>query len=740
MNKGKKLFALCVSAMLLMGTMPAMALANNDDTTNATTKATTSQADDATGKSLQSVPNTGKAQSDFVVDNNGVLTAYHGVGGDVVIPKSIGGVQVTKIATNTFADFTSITTITIPNSVTYISSDAFANCTGITEYIFMCNTAPVIENTSIYKKGFTAAVIFYVDGASGFNTGLWANFDYNCIPLSTRDTFSEFNYYYNNGKVTITGYKGSKTNVIIPEGTHHIVYVSDSVTGLTIPKTVESIDEQNYKHLTNLNMADDNTNFYNDKQNGILYSSDKTKLLFYLRSNTATNFNVPSTATYIGSGAFANNNYLESVTIENNITAMYESAFYNCSKLKEVEAPISLLLNYSHAGFRYFEKCKSLSKVTMAGNAPNRDEIINVNGNNCLKEDVFNISDDVFETEYPNLTLYYNLTATGYTTPVWMDFPCYPVGTTPNPPTPPTTPPTEEPTPPTTEKPTPPTEKPTPPAPSVPKLNTSIVNGAPGGKIVSRIVLPGDTKGFEYKFVWSYNNWAKWGVISDFSSRNPVSFKPVRSGKYDIYVDIKDRNGNITTMSNKFDITLDKASDAKVSTTNTTAGKPVTIEGSSTGMNAQYKFVWSRNNWENGNWGVFREFSTNNKYTFTPTKAGTYEFFVDVKDSYGNITTKKQVVTVKPNFTPTLDLSSKKPAVNNKIVMNANASGKTEGLQYKFVWSYNNWQKWGVSKNFSKDTAASFMPKWPGKYEMYVDVMDKDGNVITQSKVINISK
>lgn len=77
-------------------------------------------------------------QGDFVVIG-GVLYAYQGPGGDVVIPSTV-----TEIGENAFCyrnennviefepDNTSITSITIPNSVTKIGMQAFWSCTGLT--------------------------------------------------------------------------------------------------------------------------------------------------------------------------------------------------------------------------------------------------------------------------------------------------------------------------------------------------------------------------------------------------------------------------------------------------------------------------------------------------------------------------------------------------------------------------------------------------------------------------------
>jgi formylglycine-generating enzyme required for sulfatase activity len=63
--------------------------------------------------------------------NNGevTITGYTGTGGNVEIPATIGGVAVTGIGNEAFKNITSITNLTLPNSLTAIGQKAFEGCT-----------------------------------------------------------------------------------------------------------------------------------------------------------------------------------------------------------------------------------------------------------------------------------------------------------------------------------------------------------------------------------------------------------------------------------------------------------------------------------------------------------------------------------------------------------------------------------------------------------------------------------
>jgi len=104
--------------------------------------------------------------------NNGAITisGYIGDGNSLVIPSTIADLPVVAIGDSVFFG-SSLTSITIPNSVVSIGYSVFANCAALKSVFFAGNvpittTAPSFDETEFqYDNG---AIVYYLPGTTGW--------------------------------------------------------------------------------------------------------------------------------------------------------------------------------------------------------------------------------------------------------------------------------------------------------------------------------------------------------------------------------------------------------------------------------------------------------------------------------------------------------------------------------------------------------------------------------------------
>lgn len=273
-------------------------------------------------------------------------------------------------------------------------------------------------------------------------------------------------------------------------------------------------------------------------------------------------------------------------------------------------------------------------------------------------------------------------------------------------------------------------------------LNTSLEEPqTKGSDIELSVDIEGNSTALQYKFVWMKNNWSEWGVLRDFSKDNNVIWSPESVGEYTLIVNVKDSTGAVKTKSFSYTIInkewqyegieLDKTIAQQVGTDITIT--PV-VSGETDGL--LYKYVWQKDSW--AKWGVIKEFSNQSKIVWSAEEAGTYYIHVDVKEKDGsNLKTQIVKIVVLPGVWKvsglSYDLESPQSA-GKEILINAEITGNTTGLEYKYVWQKNNWESWGIIKPMNAVSSVIWTPEENGEYTIYMDVKDKSGQSTTYSE------
>lgn len=181
--------------------------------------------------------------------------------------------------------------------------------------------------------------------------------------------------------------------------------------------------------------------------------------------------------------------------------------------------------------------------------------------------------------------------------------------------------------------------------------------GRAGTSINIGVNVVGKTDGLKYKFVWhkSGMDWSgdNWGIIGQNLTKPSVSWALPQAGNYEIYADVIDSNGYITSTSEYKVVnwsleSLDVSGDAR-------CGKPVKLQAKVSGdaSGLKYKFVWEKGGW--AKWGVAQQPSASSSCEWTPTEPGDYTVYLDVIDGSGQ---KHMTRKVTVDGTPILGKSS----------------------------------------------------------------------------------
>jgi hypothetical protein len=254
---------------------------------------------------------------------------------------------------NTFINYSNITSVIIPNSVTSIGESAFARCTSLESVTF--------ENTTGWTAGDTAlssSDLSVGSTAKDYLVTTYVDYTWTCtIPDDSEILTFELNS--DSTAYTVTDLTDTSVTSITIPSTYQGLPVTTigarafkgvtSLTSVTIPDSVTSIEQNAFYNCSSLTSVTLPSN--------ITSISTST---FY-GCTALTNIKIPSNVTKIGNAAFSYCQNLTSIIIPENVTTIGESAFEFCIALKNISLPTTV----TSIGAFAFYHCTNLQSVTI---------------------------------------------------------------------------------------------------------------------------------------------------------------------------------------------------------------------------------------------------------------------------------------------------------------------------------------------------------------------------------------
>ena len=282
--------------------------------------------------------------ADFAFDNNGILQDLE----SITIPNSV-----TSIGSDAFYGCSKLASVSIPNSVISIGAQAFIGCTSLTsisipnsvrsigsqafEYTGIYNAAPdglyYVDNWACGTKGsepLTSASL--LDGTIGVAEHVFWCFDYDLgtimpNPSLTSVTLPNSLKYISDRafeSCPLRGLEAIPSSVTyIGEGAFHGAWSNE---GLTIPDSITSISKNAFElgYMMGVTMG-----------NSVTSIGDKA----FADCANLGYVEIGDSVTSIGDGAFADCYQLSTVIMGNSVSSIGRSAFRSCNGCRSIYLP-----------------------------------------------------------------------------------------------------------------------------------------------------------------------------------------------------------------------------------------------------------------------------------------------------------------------------------------------------------------------------------------------------------------
>ena len=296
---------------------------------------------------------------------------------------------ITRVSAGMFENWNVLTSVILPDNVTYIGSSSFNNCVKLSSIVLPESVTIIgvkaFEGCSglssiVIPDGLTSIGQYAFYGCSSLSviiipasvTSIWDYAFYGCSSLSS--------IVIPEGVTSIRSYafRGCTklSSIVIPESVTSIgqyaFYGCSSLSSIVIPESLTSIGEGAFSGcsiLGSIVIPEGVTSIENSVFQGctgltsMIIPESVTSIWNYAfyGCSSLSSIVIPESVTSIGEGAFSGCSSLSSIVIPEGVTSISEEAFYGCSSLSSITIPESV----TSIGKSAFSGCSSLSSIVI---------------------------------------------------------------------------------------------------------------------------------------------------------------------------------------------------------------------------------------------------------------------------------------------------------------------------------------------------------------------------------------
>ena len=271
------------------------------------------------------------------------IAAYTGTGGTNNPLNETWSYAANHIPIKAFSDCETLTSITLPSSVTSIEALAFYYCEGLTSISIPSSVTSI--GIYAFSGCFSLTSIIFPSSLTSIGKYVF----WGCEGLTSIRIPSSVTSIGEGAFLSCTGL----TSIRIPSS---VTYIGEDafrdcrgLTSINIPSSVTSIGEGAFLSCTGLTSI------------SIPSSVTSIESFTFMYCEGLSSINIPSSVTSIGDGAFSSCTGLTSISIPLSVTSIGEYAFSSCNALTSINIPSSV----TSIGDGAFSSCLLLTSVSI---------------------------------------------------------------------------------------------------------------------------------------------------------------------------------------------------------------------------------------------------------------------------------------------------------------------------------------------------------------------------------------